>query len=65
VLPGLAHELKQPTTVFGLQSYTTLQTYWHFTLVICTSCARTETFTNNGPDLQNGVPGASLVQSSG
>ena len=34
--------------------------YWTFTLVICTQCGSTQTFTANAPALSQWVPGASI-----
>ena len=35
--------------------------YWTFTLVVCDHCGCTQTFTTNGPQLAQWVPGAAPI----
>jgi hypothetical protein len=38
--------------------------YWTFTLVICDQCGCTQTFTTNGPQLAQWVPGSGTVSAT-
>ena len=64
VLPSIQVELWQPTVVLGMSASQKLGR-GTFTLVVCTHCGRTETFTANAAELARLVPGAHVVTSTG
>jgi hypothetical protein len=57
VFPNLQQELWKPTTVFGMQASQKITgtCAWTFTIVVCTQCGRTDTFTVNGAELAERV----------
>jgi hypothetical protein len=58
-LPNMQVELSVATTVFGVAASKHISgRYWTFTLVVCMQCGCTQTFTTNGPQLAQWVPGA-------
>lgn len=66
VLPGVQLEPSQVSSVFGLVSSRKLSgVWWTITLVVCTQCGRTETFTNNAAELASHITGSYVASSAG
>lgn len=61
VLPGIQVELWQATTVLGLAAASKLGGWLTVTLVVCTQCTRTETYSTNAADLMHRVPGSYVL----
>ena len=62
-VPNVALDSGHLTTVLGMNAKAHhTNEWWVFTLVICTQCGNTLTFTANGQDLAGRVPGSKVIQ---
>lgn len=63
VVPDVQLEIWQTTSVLGMaaSSKMGLGRRWTMTLVICSQCGRTETFTANGGELASWYPGSQEI----
>ena len=63
VVPNLAFELSHLSSLIGMKAFKNVPGIrWQVTLVVCTVCTSTQFFTSNGPELQQHVPGANIIQ---
>lgn len=58
IVPNLQLELYQPAIALGMAASRSTGVRWTFSLVVCTRCGRSDTFTMNGPELGQRIPGA-------
>ncbi|MBK7584679.1 MAG: hypothetical protein IPI67_31395 [Myxococcales bacterium] len=65
LVPNLQLEFWQPTTTFGVRASqkATGGARWTMTLLICTHCGKTETFTVNAAELCRHVQGSTSISS--
>jgi hypothetical protein len=56
-IPDVVVELHKATTALGMEAYQRIGT-WRKTLVICSQCGRTDTFTKNATEIAARAPGA-------
>ena len=60
-LPNMMQQLRVGTTVFGAAAAKKIGgVFWSYTLVVCTNCGYTQTFTTNAQDLMQHVPASSV-----
>ncbi|MFO0693935.1 MAG: hypothetical protein U0230_10300 [Polyangiales bacterium] len=66
VVPGVQLEVWRATSVLGMDASQKMTggRRWSFTLVICTQCGRTETFTTNGAEVASFYPEAQRITTS-
>lgn len=59
ILPNMQQDVATATTVLGFAASKQIKgRYWTFTLVVCTNCGCTQTFTSNAPELAKWVDGS-------
>jgi hypothetical protein len=65
-MPNMQIRVEFASTMLGMNvSKSIAGQFWTFTLVICDQCGSTQTFTTNGPQLAQWVPGAGTVTATG
>jgi|HubBroStandDraft_6_1064221.scaffolds.fasta_scaffold2263061_2 hypothetical protein len=61
-MPNMQIQLTFMATLLGMQVAEHMGgRFWSFTLVICDQCGLSQTFTNNGPQLAQWVPGSNTI----
>lgn len=65
ILPNQQVELWEGTTVFGVAASRKRGALrWSFTLVVCSSCGRSETFTTNAAEIASQTAGSHTIQTT-
>lgn len=65
VIPGMQHPVHASIAMHGVVTATKVKEHrWTFTLVACTSCGRSETFTTDAAQLAAVFPGSQTVTTS-
>jgi hypothetical protein len=58
----MRHDIEVATTVLGMNATRQVSgTRWEFTLLVCTQCGLSRTFTTNASQIAQYVPGASIA----
>jgi hypothetical protein len=61
-LPGMRHHVMTEGTLLGMNITKEVSgRYWTFTLVVCTQCGCTQTFTKNAAEMAQWVAGSAIV----
>lgn len=61
-LPNLMVDIAHATTLFGKVAAKQIKgVYWTFSMVVCTQCGCTQTFTLGAAELAKHIPGAGVT----